>query len=595
MIIWLGYLNEALIIGMLALSVNVLIGYSGILSIASVATGGVAGYLAGYLSAMHGWAFLPCLGAGIGAGILIGIFLSLPALRLSGEYVLMLTLAFASVIVSGLVAIPALGGNNGLLGIMPVHLGGKVLLRPNELLEFVVPLTAISFFVCWRIIYSPFGRVLKGIREEPDAVRALGKNVLSYQVVAFAASSAVAAVGGVTLVFYNQLAAPSLFNFNVATLVVAIAVIGGLGNLVGSLVGAVLLVSLHPILEKVVDVEPSSASLWQAVIYGLLLLVIVRLRPEGLIPERLSLRGLFGRGSPRRSPEPAVAGAVASAHGLAEVSLPVAPVDGEAAPRGNGNSQPAAVPTLKAKGLEKHFGGITAVRDLDIELSPGRITALVGPNGAGKTTVFNLLTGQIVPDRGEVELHGRVVSGLPPHRVVSRGMARSFQDVRTFTRMTVLENVMLAVGDQTGEGLVALFLRPLAVRRRERQVRERALECLGFVGLREQAGERSGNLGYGSQKLLAIARLLATGCEVLLIDEPAAGIDRDALEPVMRVMERLRASGKTVCLVEHNLEVVTRLADHVLFIENGQVTESGTMDDIRQQQRLATVYFGHHG
>jgi branched-chain amino acid transport system permease protein len=257
--------------------------------------------------------------------------------------------------------------------------------------------------------------------------------------------------------------------------------------------------------------------------------------------------------------------------------------------------RPDAVPTLRAQGLEKHFGGIAAVRDLDIELSPGMITALVGPNGAGKTTVFNLLTGQILPDRGEVELAGDDISGLPPHKTVLHGMARSFQDVRTFRRMTVLENVMLAVPEQTGERLPALFLRPLAVRRREREVRDRALECLGFVGLRDQADERAGRLGFGSQKLLAVARLLATGCDVLLIDEPASGIDREALEPVMRVMERLRASGKTICLVEHNLEVVTRLADHVLFIEEGQVTERGTMDDIRQQPRLATVYFGHHG
>jgi branched-chain amino acid transport system permease protein len=591
MAIWLSYLNEALIIGILAMSVNVLIGYSGILSIASVATGGVSGYLAGYLSAAHGWSFLPCLTAGVASGILVGILLSLPSLRLSGEYVLMLTLAFASVVVSGLIAVPALGGQNGLLGIMPVHIGSKVLLRPADLLELVVPATAICLAICWRIIYSPFGRVLKGIREEPDAVRALGKNVFAYQVVAFAASSAIAAVGGVILVFYNQLASPTLFDFNAATLVIAIAVIGGLGNLWGSLVGAVLLVGLQPVLEKVVAVDPNSASLWQMIVYGLLLLIIVRIRPEGLIPETASVRKLARRIRGRQpDKDPAAAGADAS-EGQAGV------LDGAAAAvasaPGNGEAIVAAA-TLKAHGLEKHFGGIRAVSNLDIELTPGRITALVGPNGAGKTTVFNLLTGQINPDAGEVELDGNLVSGLPPHRVVLRGMARSFQDVRTFRRLTALENVMLAVPEQTGEDLVALMLRPFAVRRRERETRKLALECLGFVGLLSEADERAGNLSYGSQKLLAVARLLATGCDVLLIDEPAAGIDREALEPVMQVMERLRASGKTICLVEHNLEVVTRLADHVLFIEDGRVTETGTMDEIRQQPRLATVYFGHH-
>jgi branched-chain amino acid transport system permease protein len=373
--------------------------------------------------------------------------------------------------------------------------------------------------------------------------------------------------------------------------VIAIAVIGGLGNLWGSLVGAVLLVGLQPVLEKVVAVDPNSASLWQMIVYGLLLLIIVRIRPEGLIPETASVRKLARRIRGRQpDKDPAAAGADAS-DGQAGV------LDGAAAAvasdSGNGEAVVAAA-TLKAHGLEKHFGGIRAVSNLDIELTPGRITALVGPNGAGKTTVFNLLTGQINPDAGEVELDGNVVSGLPPHRVVLRGMARSFQDVRTFRRLTALENVMLAVPEQTGEDLVALMLRPFAVRRRERETRKLALECLGFVGLLSEADERAGNLSYGSQKLLAVARLLATGCDVLLIDEPAAGIDREALEPVMQVMERLRASGKTICLVEHNLEVVTRLADHVLFIEDGRVTETGTMDEIRQQPRLATVYFGHH-
>ncbi len=635
---WVNVLNEALITVIFAVSVNVILGVAGQLSVASVGLGGIGGYFAAYLSAKHGVAFAPALAVGTSAAFLAGLALGVPALRLSQEYVILLTLAFGIVVTAVIEAIPALEGTNGLIGIHTVSLGGP-LRTPGELFRLVALITAGCLLFCWRLSSSPFGRVLRGIRDDSDATQSVGKNVIAFKILTFAWTAAVAGVAGVTLVYYNEIASPSSFNFATMTTVVAAVVVGGIASLSGAFAGAIVLTFIGPFLEKVVNIAPESATLWQLVIYGVLLVGVMRVRPEGLIPEgawgswvsrlaayhhipgeRLAVEFASAPvtvladqgGSPRAAATAADRTAVPSVRPpTTNSTLPGAaafapqrsergrgdPHGGEAhgpgragALRPEANSQVAAV---AATGLVKHFGGIVAVQDLSLELATGKVTALVGPNGAGKTTVFNLLTGRIRPDAGRVRLHGREVTGMPPHRIAALGMVRSFQDVRTLERLSLLDNVALGVLNQPGERMLNLFFAPWTVRSGERTARERSMRCLEYVGLAHRAHDLAGGLGYGDRKLLAVARLLATGGDVLLIDEPAAGIDRANLEPVLRVVERLRADGKTVCLVEHNLDVVARLSDHVLFMEEGRITEEGTMSEITQDKRLAQVYFGH--
>jgi branched-chain amino acid transport system permease protein len=247
---------------------------------------------------------------------------------------------------------------------------------------------------------------------------------------------------------------------------------------------------------------------------------------------------------------------------------------------------------VDVRGLAKSFGGLRAVDGLTMSLARGRITALVGPNGAGKTTVFNLITGALSLDAGRVSLFGQDITGMRPDEVTKRGMVRSFQDVRVFPRLTVLENVVVGVPGQSGERMRNLFLRPRRVRRDERAARARAIEWLDFIQLADLAGVRAGTLGYGQQKLLALARLLATEAEVLLLDEPASGIDYQVLDDILETTLRLRDAGRTICIVEHNLDVVGRLADHVYFMELGRVTAQGSFEQMVNDPRLAEVYFG---
>lgn len=559
MTMWFDALNQGLIIGVFALSLNVLLGHTGVLSVATVGIGGIGGYTAGYLSVFHGWPFWAGLIAAAVSGLLVGAALGLPTLRLGPDYVIVLTLAFGTIVGALVAAVPDLGGMQGLVGVQAVEIGER-LIRPEDLLRFTVPLTLVALVLLSRLVHSPFGRVLRGIREDEVAVEAVGKPAVSFKVIAFALTSVVAGVAGAMLVFYQQLASPSQFGFATTTAVVAAVVIGGTGNLIGSLVGAIALSMIRPVLQDVLALPPIDAAQWQLVIFGLLLALVLVARPSGLLPERSS------RSRTRRRRE---------------------------APRNTTVPSARSGPALVASGVSKRFGALTAVADLDIVLEPGRVTALLGPNGAGKTTVFNLLTGRLPADSGTISLHGERIDGRPVHVGVARGMARTFQDVRTFRRLTVLDNVRIAVPDQPGERMTTLYLRPFRVRRGERATTEVALDWLEFVGLGDRADVRAGDLSFGEQKLLAVARALATGADVLLLDEPASGVDRGSLEPVLGLIEVLRASGRTICLVEHNLDVVDRLADVVLFMEQGSVTATGSMAEIASMERLAEVYFGH--
>jgi branched-chain amino acid transport system permease protein len=206
--------------------------------------------------------------------------------------------------------------------------------------------------------------------------------------------------------------------------------------------------------------------------------------------------------------------------------------------------------------------------------------------------VYNLLTGTIPPDAGTVLLHGQDITAWPIDRVARNGMVRSFQDVRIFPGLTVLDNVKMAVPGQRGEKLAALLFTPWRVMRDASRTEQRALRQLEFVGLTEKANVRAGELPFGEQKLVALARIMAAEAEVLLLDEPASGIDAEWVERMIEIIIRLRDHGLTVCIVEHNLHVVERMADQIYFMEQGRISATGTMQDLVEDKRLVEVYFG---
>jgi branched-chain amino acid transport system permease protein len=578
-----------LIYVMLGVSLNLLVGYTGRVSMAHAIFFGIGGFTAARLTlppadpaaassyatvvSGFGWNWLPALAVAAAVAFLGALLISLPAVRLvRGEYLILLTLAF-QLLANQLMGLLdwVTGGPYGLSGIPPVELFGWSLRAPERMFGLMLVATAIVVAICWRLGESPFGRLLKGIREHDSAVSSVGKNPVVPELLAFGISAAIAGGVGALAAFYYGSVVPGNYTLDVSILIVSIVVLGGAGNITGTVVAAVVLGLLDPILRRTFG---DSAIPWQAVIYGAALVLMMRLRPGGLLPEGAGITRLLPRRQRRagehRTPEEALAR-------LARVTK---------------TETAEAETVVEVVGLQKSFGGLTAVNGATFALPAGKVTALIGPNGAGKTTIFNMICGTIPVDAGRVFLRGQDVTGSPAHALVRLGLARSFQDVRVAQRLTALDNVAMAVPGQAGEHIVQLALRPWRVRRQEAVTRDRALDCLALLGMAEKAYLLAGDLSYGDQKLIAIARLIATDCDVLLLDEPTSGVDPASVERVVDGIGRLRDLGRTVCLVEHSVHFVQRLADRAVFLDQGAVVAEGTVDELMQSRELADLYFG---
>ncbi|MGH9057271.1 MAG: ABC transporter permease subunit [Acidimicrobiales bacterium] len=592
------YINEILIFVIFAVSLNLLMGYAGQVSVAPAAFGAFGGYAMAYLWSHQHMPLIWDLLIGLGVAGLAGLLVGIPALRLTTVWLILLTLAFQTIVGGLLNTLNSFGGSYGIEGVSGLSIFGHKLITATQQFPLMVVVAAIAVAICWRFGESPYGRVLRAIREDETATRAVGKNVFVHKLLIFTVTSALSGLAGVLLILQVTVASPSSFDFAESTAIIAMVILGGMGNLLGSVLGAAIVTLTVPFFQYAIKLSAAYSSLWQLVAYGLLLVIIVMFRSQGLVPEGVGpirlLRRVFesrGAAAPERV-VPALAGAGASPPPPTHIIAIGASAESASAAVASRDGRDAGEVVLSVGDLSKRFGGIVAVDEVSIELHRGTITALVGPNGAGKTTVFNLLTGAIRPDRGRVVLNGVDVARMTPNQVARRGMVRSFQDVRIFPRLSCLHNVAVAVNQQPGEHTAPLFFRPVHVAAAERATREQAMRWLEFVGMASMADAPAGSLAFGQQKLVALARVLATEAEVLLLDEPASGIDHQWVEVMLELIEALRPEGRTVCIVEHNLAVVGRLAEHIYFMELGRITAQGALEELTGDRRLAEAYFG---
>ena len=245
---------------------------------------------------------------------------------------------------------------------------------------------------------------------------------------------------------------------------------------------------------------------------------------------------------------------------------------------------------LDIEGLEKNFDGVRALTDFSCSMQEGEIVGLIGPNGAGKTTLFNVLTGFIAPDCGRASFRGVDLLRLPAHRIAGVGMARTFQNLRLIRRLSVLENVRLAFRNQSGERLSAVFFRGSRSRRQEAENRKVAEVLLGEAGLAEKMDDPAEDLSYGQQKLLTLMCCLAAGADLLLLDEPVAGIAPEMIEKMLSTIRGLPEQGKSVMLIEHNLDAVMQVCDRVIFMDAGAKVSEGTPEEVRNDPKVMEAY-----
>ncbi|MDX3978600.1 branched-chain amino acid ABC transporter ATP-binding protein/permease [Shinella sp.] len=569
----------------LTVSLNLLLGFAGQMSMATAAFYGLGAYTCAVLTAqgasLTGQSLvapqLPFVGGFVGAVLVTfaaGLIVAAPAARrVRGDYLILLTLAFHFLFVTVTSTwVDLTGGPNGMM-LPPLSFFGFEITTTDQAFWLVLAWAIIASLVCWRIGASPFGRILRGIREDEVALQALGKPTVWPKSLTFGLTAAIAGATGAVSAAYMQFVAPTTYSLDLAILVAACVALGGAGNILGSVIAAAIIGSLRPILENTGLFSSDTAVPWQTVIYGAILVLCMVFRPAGLLPE--------GVGLPSRRPRKSIAAEPLKVVDFKRTEKPAA--------RPN---EPDPDVVVDVRNLSRSFGGLKAAQNVSFTLRKGEIVALIGPNGAGKSTIFNLMTGAIRPDEGDVILRGRSLLGEDPCRVANLGMARYFQHVRILEGLTAIDNVALGVPDQAGERLSRVFLSPAAVARREREVQEEAIRQLHNVGAADYAGETARDLAFGQQKLIAFARLLATGADVLLLDEPTSGVDPRSAEQIIELVRTLAQSGKTICIVEHSLHVVSELADRIVFMDAGTVVGEGTVAEITGRQDLVELYFG---
>jgi branched-chain amino acid transport system permease protein len=585
------YLNNLLallaIFAIMGMSFNLLMGYAGQFSIAHGAFFGQGAYTTGILMRDYEWSFLPAMLASFLFAGLISVILGVAARRVTDVYLVILTLAWQVAAVELYSNLEITGGSGGLIGIPRADIFGYELAGPTQVIILAWVVCLVVAAAIRYIVRSPFGRTLRGLREDEIAARSLGKPTANLKIKSFVISSALAGVAGSLFAIQIRFISPAEFALDRSIEVLSLAIIGGLATLIGPFVGAAVVV-LIPELLGYLDLPNTLVGAVNAFLFSVLVLVFLRFRPQGLAgrrPVTTAANSHLGDVVPG-PPQP-----------VGEV-LEDAATAGEREPEPVGTVDlPVAAShearTLSCEGVSISFGGLTAVDGVTLTLRPGSITGLVGPNGAGKTTLFNILSGLLTPDEGHVRFGSSDVTKKSLDVRARDGIVRSFQEMRLFDGMTAKDNILLAMTPMADEKIAPLQRGGLHRRKAERERQERTGELLTYLGLGHQADTLAGDLSYAEQKLLMMGRLLATDADCYLLDEPMSGLDAAGRERIMRLLQDTVARGATICLVEHSLDVIRTVCSWVAFLADGKLVKEGPTEEITNDRELAAMYFGN--
>ncbi len=630
------FTNSAIYI-IAAMGLAIFTGYTGLFSLGHAAFMAAGAYTAAILTYFYHWPFVPALLMGVVVSVLVSLVVGYPTLRakLRSDYFAIATLGFGEALKVILENLDLTQGARGLPGI-------QKLAGPFNTAVFMV----LTVWLCRNFLRSTYGRKIIAIGQDHVAAEMIGIRLLPNQMLSLAISAALAGLSGGLLAHYITFIQPAIFSMDLSSLLTAGVVCGGMGSLTGPFVATALFVVVPELFRGL--------ALWRLVLYGVLLVVIMNLRPKGLYGhEELSLSnlpklfvivgltigltvgaGIYNDYLPLWGEVPAllfaaVVGVVATVmlsytgRGLAWLLRPALPriragwdrvftravhvFDGLFTPRslqaqapasahGRPQARPAASdqPLLRIQGLSKHFGGVVAVDSVDLDVWSGQVVGLIGPNGSGKTTLFNLTSGVYPSDAGSVRFDGQELAGQSPTRIVLGGISRTFQNIRLFSNMTVLENVQTALHRTSDYGLVAACLQwPWTVWPTEQRLRNGAMELLGVVDLATYADRVAGTLPYGLQRKLEIARALALQPKLLLLDEPAAGMNpQESLELVDLLRRIHQRTTLTIILIEHHMDVVMNLCQRIAVLNFGRKIAEGTPDEIQSNPLVLEAYLG---